>query len=145
MKKIICMLFMAALCYPTMGSAAPIGAPFSVWSNTTYDKEGKIAGMLHVEQGLDWFELAEKVRINTFVGGDLYGSNRPDNYWENMVSPEIGLKATYRFTPIKGGYASVEGGVKYKVKEYFGHESESGLEAFFGVNLGGDWLNGRGY
>jgi hypothetical protein len=94
-------------------ASAPIGLPGSIWAEARYPasfdslERDSVIFEGGVEQGIDWFELADRSTLNTFIGAD-WTVDSTDLDYNNRVS--IGLGGQVKFGFGRSGLFRVGGG-----------------------------------
>jgi len=117
----------------------PKGYPFSFWGKAGTGDRSLAVGRFEqgVEMGVsgDW-------SLVPFVAFGMSKSSVKEDYWDNCVMPEFGVKVTHPFRPMgENAWGSISVGVRRRFEAYFESAVDdlSETEAFIQIGFGGDW------
>ncbi|MBW1812388.1 MAG: hypothetical protein JRJ39_01585 [Deltaproteobacteria bacterium] len=122
----------------------PLGYPFLSWGELSYTWNDIETGWLiecYIEQGIDWFKFYD-FTFNTFSGLVIAQSDDKPEYWNNKVSPRLGIKIKRPISFFEGPWAELTLGVHGEYDAYTSSQSPKDvfrLEAYVQWAFSGDW------
>jgi len=125
----------------------PLGYPFSSWGELSYiwdDIENYQNGWLldyYVEQGIDWFKFYG-FTFNTFAGIEIAESDDSIAYWNNRITPTVGIKIKRPIRLFESIYAELNIGARGEYDIYLssqGPKDMTSVVVYLQWSFDGDW------
>jgi hypothetical protein len=142
MTKKLLALFIVIM-FPAAAHAAdiPKSYPFNMWSEAYSGSERSLVTG-RFEQGVELTEYRGWSLVPYVAVGGSKGSKK-EEYWNNEVVPEVGVKISHSFSLTPSGWGSVSIGARKRWEKYSSNlaTDRSNSEVFLQLGFGGNWKN----